>query len=351
MRSWLPGSVLAAAAVGWALGGGCDPVPLGDGPRRAAIKALAAEHMVPGLATLEAEAYALVAVVAGGPFDGARVAAARAAWRRARAAWKRVEPVGLGPVTTERLGARIDQSPVDAANVLALVDTATLTVEAVGALGANRVGFHALEALLFDAEAERRLIGEPRFARLVVVLAELLAADAARLHAGWVEGYARRLGDIGAADAEFATAADAMDALVNVLIAHTERILVTRLGKPLGHDAGGVARPELEESPWSDASIDDLVANVEGLERAYRVGLSPVVYARSSSIDRRVLEAMAGARAALSAVPRPFARAVAEQAPEASAAYEAVDALWVILRTEVVGVLGAVLKLNDNDGD
>lgn len=350
MTPKLPGAVVAALLAGYVLGGGCEPVPLGDGTRRAGIKALASEWMVPGLAELEADARALSAAIDAAAVDPTRgrLDEARAAWRTARTSWKRVEPVRLGPVLSDRLGTRLDQWPADAAKVRELVTTATLTPEAIRMLGANRVGFHALEALLFGDDTAWQ---DARQGRLAREIAGLLAEDATTLHRAWTSGYARRFGDIGASDAAFPSAADAMDALVNTLIAHTERILIVRLGKPLGHDTGGVPQPELEESPLADASIDDLLDNLDGVEAAYLAGLAPVVKERSPATDRRVREAIVEARVRLAAVPRPFAAALSSRAPEVEAAYEGMRGLWTVLRTEVVGTLGAVLKLNDNDGD
>lgn len=350
MSRALPGALLFTLLLGYTLGGGCDPVPLGDGTRRAGIKAVASDLMVPGLEALVTDAQALAAAIeaAAGEPTTARLDEARAGWRVARAAWKRVEPVRLGPVLTERLGTRLDQSPVEADKVIALARTATLTPAAIGVLGANRLGFHALEALLFGDDAAWT---DARHGRLASIIAGLLAEDAAQLRDLWVAGYARQFGDIGANDAAFSTAADAMDALVNALIAHTERILISRLGKPIGHDSGGVPMPELQESPLADASVDDLLDNLDGIEAAYVTGLAPVVSERSPAVDRRVRAALVEARARLSAVPRPFAQALTDQAPEVETAYDGVSAVWTLLRTEVVGTLGAVLKLNDNDGD
>ncbi len=350
MKQAVPGAVLAVLIAGYVLGGGCDPVPLGDGTRRAGLQSLVSDLMVPGLAELEADARALSVAVdaaAADPTPG-RLEEARAAWRAARASWKRVEPVRLGPVLTDRVGTRLDQWPVDYPKIRELTVTGTLTPAAIRALGANRVGFHALEALLFGDDAAWQ---DPRHGQHTRVQAGALAEDAAALHAAWTGGYARQFGDIGAADGAFPTAADAMDALVNTLIAHTERILIIRLGKPIGHDTGGVPQPELEESPLADASIDDLLDNLDGVEAAYLIGLAPVVQERSPATDRHVREALAHARVTLAAVPRPFAQAVEQKAPEVEAAYQGMRGLWTVLRTEVVGTLGAVLKLNDNDGD
>jgi predicted lipoprotein len=351
VRRKIPGSLLATALVCYAASGACEPLPLGDGPRRAAVKALVQDVVLPELATLEAETTALVAAVHEAARDPAQLEGARVAWRRARDAWKRLEPISLGPAVSLRLGARLDQWPVDAAKVLELVDTGTLTPAALGELGANRLGFHALEAVLYVDDAAVRW-REPRVGALAGALAEVLAADARAPESGLDRRLRaaarrhrrqrRRLHDGGRRARRGGQRAHR---------AHREAA-----GHPAGQAAGArlgaVHRaPELEESPLADGSLADLSASLAGLERAYVVGLAPLVVARSVPLDTRVRAAFDEAEARVAAVPLPFAAALTARAPEAAAAHEAVRALWVLLRTEVVSTLGAVLKLNDNDGD
>ncbi len=331
---------IAAALVVLGGIGACEPLPLGDGPRRTAIKALAREVIVPELEDFEASAHALEAAV-----RTSSRAEQQAAWRTARAAWKRLEPLSLGPAADQRLAARIDQSPVDPEQIFELARTATLTAENIAELGANKVGFHALEALLFAGD------GSARQASLAGALAAVLAADATRLASAWSDEYLARFTEIGAANAAFATAGDAVDAVVNAIVSHAEKMMALRLGGPLGHASGGQVAPELAESPLADGAIDDLLANLEGLERIYRTALSPLVSARSQSLDGRVLAAITALRSDLLALPRPFATALADHTAAVEATYSHAHDLWVVLGTEVVGALGAVLKFDDSDGD
>jgi len=334
-----PGWVLVTLGAAYLASNACEPVPLGDGPRLQGVKATASDIMVPGLEALEADAHALVAAIETGGREEAQ-----ATWRAARVAYKRIEPLGIGPVVDDRIGPRLD-SPVDPARVLALAETATLTAEGLDELGANRLGFHALEVLLFGDPA---LWSSPRTHRLASGLAAVLAADITRLRGLWTDGYAVRFSRIAQPDSVYATTGAAIDALVNVLVTQTEKMFDKRLGAPLGHESGGVVDPARAESPLSDASIDDLVANIDGIEQVYGEALSALV---TPALDQRVRAAFATARARLLAIRRPFAVALVDETATVESAWAAVRALWVILRTEVVGATGAVLKFDSNDGD
>jgi predicted lipoprotein len=102
-----------------------------------------------------------------------------------------------------------------------------------------------------------------------------------------------------------------------------------------------------------------MAASVRGIRAVYTgardgagaAGISALVAAQSPATDREVRGLIEGALAAIDAVPRPFRVAVVDQPAAVTAAYDAVKELKRTLGTEVLAVLGATLKFNDNDGD
>jgi predicted lipoprotein len=296
--------------------------------------------------------------------------AAQEAWRAARRPWKETEAFSFGPAMTERLSAAIDQIPVDPAKIeLELAGTAELTDLYVDNLGANRKGFHAVEYLLFRGDDDAAVLaslttdaGAVRRRELAAVLARGIARDAGRLQTAWAltgGGYAETVTEPGAGNATYPTIKAVVDAFVNESVFLAELAADARLAAPLGLSTGGTPRPELEESGPSDNSLADLAATVRGMRSVYTGsrdgsvagGISGLVADRSPATDRELREAFATALAALDAVPRPFRTAVVDHRAEVQAAYDAVKELKRILGTEVVALLGATLKFNDNDGD
>jgi len=359
-----------------ALAPACTDIPIGDGPRKAVIRRVATEVVLPAHAELVARTQELrdaTAALIAAP-DPARLAAAQQAWRAARGPWMESLAFRVGPVKDDFYQARLDQWPVDPARIAAEINgSAELTPDYIGGLGANKIGFHAAEVLLFDAAAGDPAVlaalGDgPAAARRRAYLAavtELLARDAAALYAAWDPargGFAGRIVDIGG-DGPFATVKEASDALVNESIFLAELVVDTKLGKPLGKPSGGDPVVDLVQSAPSDGGIDDMLGNVRGLRAVYlgsrgpqgaadaAGGLGTLVAATSPAIDARVRAELDAAEAALSAVPRPFAGAVASRAAAVEAAWRATHELRLTLATEMVSALGATLSFNDNDGD
>jgi predicted lipoprotein len=152
----------------------------------------------------------------------------------------------------------------------------------------------------------------------------------------------------------------AIDAVMNQAVFLAELVTSTRLGKPLGNDSGGTPQPDLQESPWADSSVADMQNTLTGIQNAYfgtlngkagPKGLSLIVTQRSPGTDTHVKDALKQAMKAVDAIPLPYANALSEHRDEVETAYEAVRDLKRVLATEVVTLLGAVLKFNDNDGD
>lgn len=183
----------------------------------------------------------------------------------------------------------------------------------------------------------------------------MLARDAAALATAWRDGYAARFAEPGDDASAFPTVQAAVDRLVNDCVTMAETVAELRLGKPAGHDSGGEPQPALAESGTSDHAAADLLGNIRGVRLVYLGGggrgLGSIVAARSPRVDRDVRAALDEAERRLAAVPRPFRAALSSDAAAVEAAYDAVKALEVLLRTEVIGVLGATIKFNGNDGD
>ena len=99
----------------------------------------------------------------------------------------------------------------------------------------------------------------------------------------------------------------------------------------------------------------DLLAQLQGIRDVYLGpddnGLTALIAGRSNDADTRVRAALDRAVAAVEAVPGPLRELAAADAPEAHAAYEAIEALEVEWNTDVVSLLGIVVGFSDAEGD
>jgi predicted lipoprotein len=363
-----------AAAIGLAAAA-CSPEALDDTPRRTAMREVTERVALAGLDELAARTSELAArarSLADAPTAGT-LAAAHGAWRAARAPWKQSEAYGFGPAVSERLAAAIDQA-IDPAKLAAeLASTTPITSAYVDSLGADRRGFHAVEALIFragdDAGALAALTtdpGAPRRRQLAAALAEGVARAAEALRAAWrpeTGGYAAGLLEPGTGEPRYPNVKAVVDAYLNQSVFLAERIADARLGAPLGLTSGGAPRPDLEESAPSDHSGADLGSALRGIQAVYFgalaapldqvpiSGLGAIVARRSPRLDREVRDALGRALAAAAGIPRPFGTALTASRAAVELAYSEVKELKRILGTEVLSALGATLKFNDNDGD
>ncbi|MDF2697958.1 MAG: Iron-regulated protein precursor [Labilithrix sp.] len=359
--------VLGAGAVAACRRDGADP------PDRGKILAdLSANVIVPVYTDAATQAKALEDALA--PLRDAPTAealtAARTAWKKARATWKVTDAFLFGPADDLALTGGIIDTPADVTKVEALV-TATTPLDAgsIAALGANQRGFGALEALLFDlsrddatmlaafqAEGHRR----GTFAALV---ASDLRTKIDTVRAAWSQAptdYGVQLATAGRGSTVYSSERQGVDAVVNALIAASEVLIAVRLAKPLGLDkTPAVAAPELIESPRSDASIDDILAVLDGIEMVYlgRHGdasglpLADAVAERSPDTDTRLRSDLQKAREAVRAVPGPLRTAVVERRDPVIAAHAAVREVKRCLLTQVAGALGTSVGFNVTDGD
>jgi hypothetical protein len=291
---------------------------------------------------------------------------AQSAWRAVRVPWGLQEAFHVGPSEELHLGALVDQVPSTTGIDSLLAGDTPLTETAVAELGANRKGMLAMEYVLFDAEAGNTVVlsrltdgatGVRRRAYLKA-LGAVLHANATGVRAAWEPeqgNYVAQLANAGNEGSRYTTQKDAVDEVVNRLIASLETAEL-KLSKPLGFETGGTLRPELEETRRSDNSLEDLDSTLRGAERVWSGpngdgGLSSLVSASNQRLDKTVREELASVRAALQSIPPPLRTALKNDRESVETARAALANLRATLSSEVVANLGVTLGFNDNDGD
>jgi predicted lipoprotein len=291
---------------------------------------------------------------------------AQSAWRAVREPWGLQEAYHVGPSEELHLGALVDQVPSTTGIDSLLAGDTPLSESAVAELGANRKGMLAMEYVLFDAEGGNaavlsRLTEDTTGARrraYLKALGAVLHADASAVRAAWEPeqgNYLAQLANAGNEGSKYATQKDAVDEVVNRLLASLETAEL-KLSKPLGFETGGTLRPELEETRRSDNSLADLESTLRGAERVWSGpngdgGLSSLVSASNKRLDKTVREELEQVRTALQAIPPPLRTALKNERESVETTRAALANLRATLASEVVANLGVTIKFNDNDGD
>lgn len=303
------------------------------------LAAIAAGVIRPTYELLDAKAAALVAAVEAyveAPSAETR-RAAQAAWREARAPWERSESHLLGPVKDQDLDPKLDSWPVNVTDLeKTLASRTAFDAAYIAGLPDEQKGFHAIEAQLFASALEA--LTPARKSYLLALTADFKANTEA-LAAAWAPGgeFAAGYAAPGAGKA-FATAGAALEETLQAMGEICEEVASAKIGVPLE-----AKDPALEESHFSDNSLADFAANLEGVRRVY-VGsgadsLSALVAAKSPEADRRLRAALAAAEASLAAVPGSFGAAVTERPASLEQAQAAILELRRVLQRDVFQAL------------
>ena len=250
--------------------------------------------------------------------------AARARWHAARVPWEQAEAFIFGPVTFYNLDASLDSWPLNTVDLDAtLGGTDAVTPASVADLDPTTRGFHAAEYLLWGEDGRRRAADlTPRERDYLVAVAEIMARDAARIHAGWTGsgGYAVLLSTAGApGNTAYASSDDAVYELLMGVLFIVEEVAAEKIHVTLQSGTDRFA-----ESRYSRSSKADIENNLQSVSNVYEgtfggrrgAGLSRLVAARDPALDARFRSELAAARAAVAAIPGPLEDAITE-APEA----------------------------------
>lgn len=352
-----------------AAGASADLLCPGAGSRRPMLAGLAAVVIVPSYRDLAAAATALrtaIDALIASP-GGATLAGAQGAWRAVHVAWKRTEAFRLGPSERLRTAARIDWQLVRSDRIDEEIGgSASFTPSYLASLGADKVGMHAIEYLLFSPEGGDAAIlaslGGARRREYLAALATDVESRARELRDAWEPSQGNFGADLAASGngpTTFATLKDAVDELINRIVFTTEMLEETQLGDPLGIGRSGGPKPELLESWRSGNSKVDALATLDGVRGVhlgtYRgfvgASVSEVTTTASDDVDTAVRARIAAADAVLAGLVPPLSVALVERFAEVEQAYRTVQALRRSLVLDLAPALGVTLTFGGTDGD
>lgn len=369
------------------------PLAVGPDATRSVLAAVGELVILASLRDFEAAVAALEAATNAAHTSGSAADrdAARAAWRAAMAIWQRIEAVQLGPAGLSLYTAggrglrdeiyawplvsrcRMDQDTVSGVHA----DAALLRAEAVSARG-----LAAIEYLLFyepldngcgptaaiNTSGAWAALGDAEIARRRLVYAHtaaaLVAERARELRLAWDpagENFLGTLSTAGAGSSVFPTAQAGLNSLSDALFYLYKEVTDLKVGIPAGLyvDCPTATCPDHVESPWADASLDHVRANLEAFRDAY-LGAPPGIDAPgfddllrsigAGDLDARIQAAIVAALSAIDPVLVPLERAVDDDHPDVAALHAALRALADLFKVEALTLLDLELP-NRLEGD
>lgn len=287
------------------------------------------------------------------------------AFHAAMNAWQRAQPIGFGPVTDSGRTARIefwpDKNGTAARQVRAALRDRDPALIAEGGLNGKSVALQNLatyERLVFGSEAEPAPVPDDRYA---CALAAQIAAFQSRLAAEILEDWTKAGGfrdailSAASGNAQYTAAKQPATDFLKSLTGALDAVIQLKLERPLGKEIAR-ARPELAESWRSEASLDNIVANLETARRLYETPGAFGDLLRASgaaALDDGLRRDFAAAIAVARSVVVPLRVAVGDPANRDKLVelLERLKSLRLLIAGPVASEIGLTVGFNALDGD
>lgn len=339
--------------------------------------ALVQDHVVPRYENFAKAAQQLSAVAdeACGMPSPSTIATLKQAVLVAQDAWQSVQHIRFGPIERDLRAARIefwpdvrDRTSRELAKVLLDADKSALAPEAFAKAHIVVQGFPALERLLFEPGATKRLVDgtvDAHFrCRLVQAIAANIAAIAEAVRNEWTVGdgsFAEAVANAGGDFSLYPKTEEATLALFKSMHAALEIVADHKLARPLG-DSIDSARPKRAESWRSERSFENICRNLRAAQAMYlgedgsgKNGFSRFVreVAKDAALDDLLRRAFAQTLATAGSVKLPLAKAVADPTERAKLQKLKTEAaaLKTLLGRRLTAALAIPLGFNALDGD
>lgn len=279
-------------------------------------------------------------------------------------AWEKAEMFEFGPAANLSLRSLANTWPADSGQINSNITAGNWDLNI--ASNADARGFPALDYLLngnSDSQLLTLFTTDPYAANRSTYLQALLNSLQTAVNSvldNWTSNYlatfeANKGTDVGSSAGFF----------VNQLNYEGELLKNARLGIPLGVMTLGQPLPGHVEANFGGYSVELATQNLNALYNSWR-GYSPAtgdgyglddaldaVEAKynGSSLSDAINQQFGIAQNALNAVPDPLSNAVSNQAGLVETAYQEVQRLIVLLKTDMASALGILITYTDNDGD
>lgn len=308
---------------------------------------------------------------AAGTLTSADVKAAGEAWKASRKAWERSEAFLFGPAAQHNIDPHIDSWPLDKAamdDLLADIRNGK-KLDIANNFNYGLLGFHSVEYLLFelDASEQNSLVHSLNYTAeeltYLVTVANDLRDQCVLLEACWAgmdniseakkkiledaeldygEEYGWEMKNAGKAGSRFKSYQDAAEEVLQGCIDIADEVGNVKIGRP--NSASSEEDKNYIESPYSLNSIEDFEDNIISIENSYigtRSGdksISDYVKSKDAELDKRLRQAITDSRAAIRAIPEPFAKNATCDAADKAVKMVGIDLVDVL--TEVYNLLG-----------
>lgn len=281
----------------------------------------------------------------------ANLKAAQEQWLSLRTLWEYSEAFLFGPISDLDLDPSWDDWPVNHRDFDAiLLSNDNISKDYVANLSTSSKGFHALEYILFGINKSKIADSlKSRELDFAVALSQNITTTATTNIEAWEgsQGFLNTLKTPSATNTTYKNNKSALLEITHALIGICEETGETKINSVFT-----AQNPSLEESQFSQNSMNDFKANIAGVEMVYLgtykkagASLSSLVQLHNKSLDIKIKSAITEAKLSLNQVTDPFGVALTTQPNAINNAVVRIHTLANLLETELLPLLQ--LKIND----
>ncbi|MDI1256762.1 MAG: imelysin family protein [Flavobacterium sp.] len=282
------------------------------------------------------------------PVSEAQLTAVKTAWQATRSPWEQSESFLYGPVGIEEVvDPAIDSWPVDVAAIDVIkANGAPITANSL-ATNDDARGFHTIEYFVWGIGGNKAASAiDAREVEFLKAAVADLQSNTQKLYNAWKSNdgnYAINFINAGQSSSVYPSQKSALEEFTQGMVGIATEVATGKIEEPLNGNAGS-AKPEAEESRFSNNSKSDFANNIRSIQNIYLgdfnggsgKGLSDIVALTNSTLDASIKTKIADAIAAIEAIPETFTIAITSHRPEVQNAQTKVNELKTLLESQLI---------------
>ncbi|MBI1266784.1 MAG: hypothetical protein GC193_05040 [Cryomorphaceae bacterium] len=269
-------------------------------------------------------------------------------------AWQKVSQFRYGPATEFDILGKMNTFPTDYIQIENAIQSGLTS----GLPNATK-GLPAIDYLLFhqpNDEILAQLFDQSRKNYLLARITEV-STLATQYKTAWANGYKSTF-----VNADGPSVTGGLSLLANGLIEDYEQLKREKVALPLGLLTLGIELPEKVEGYYSQQSMTLILAQLDGVQNLFNngdsYGLDDLLDARDAwhspsnmLLSERINQQLDEARVALAFIISPLSEAIGTDPEIVENAYNELQQVVVLLKTDMISALGVSVTSTDNDGD
>lgn len=272
--------------------------------------------------------------------------AVKTAWQNTRAPWEESEGFLYGPVDTDGIDPAIDSWPVDVNAIDNILNSTNAITSTLLESNNEARGFHTIEYFVWGLNGNKAASElTTRELEYLVAATQNLKTKTQELYFGWLasEGnFASNFINAGVSGSIYTSQKGALEEIVEGLVIIADEVANGKIEEPLNGNNGG-AKPEAEESRFSNNSKLDFANNIRSIQNIYLGdfngnngnGITNVVALSNTTLDAEVQAAISIAITAIEAIPGTFTDAIVNNRTAVQNAQTKVAELLTILESDL----------------